>query len=333
MSSNRKILIKSPEEASVHKDANIPASSLDAKEELLQVLFCGVCRTDGKIFAEGHRDLRLPCVPGHEFCGMDKSGKIYAVWPAKNCGVCNACRNGQENLCSDIEIIGFHRSGAMADFIQVPKSAMFPLPEGVTPLHSVFAEPLACAVNAIEQIIAKAPKKPETVAILGGGVCGILCGIAAKHYGMDATLIEISSGKIRQTAEFMKQNGLTQLNSVSDGTIFDAAINACTDAPAFFALLKRLTPGGTAAFFSGFSKNAQLISPDILNAIHYKQLTLVGAYGCTKSSFKTALKIISKTDIAPLIEDIVEFENGIEAIKKAYSGKYLRFIIDMNKSI
>ncbi|MCG8566870.1 MAG: alcohol dehydrogenase catalytic domain-containing protein, partial [Desulfobacterales bacterium] len=73
-----------------------------------EVLACAVCRTDAKMWDQGHRDLVFPRVLGHEMVVRDQGGQIYMLWPGKSCGDCPHCRAGRENLCDDMEITGFH---------------------------------------------------------------------------------------------------------------------------------------------------------------------------------------------------------------------------------
>ena len=40
----------------------------------LKVQYCAVCRTDAKMWNEGHRDLISPRVPGHELVAVDENG-------------------------------------------------------------------------------------------------------------------------------------------------------------------------------------------------------------------------------------------------------------------
>lgn len=43
----------------------------------LMVACCAICRTDAKMWNQGHRDLVLPRVPGHEIAGYDdRSGQL-----------------------------------------------------------------------------------------------------------------------------------------------------------------------------------------------------------------------------------------------------------------
>ncbi len=92
----------------------------------MEVMYCGICRTDVKLWEKGHRDLILPRIPGHEIVGREKDKQeIYVVWPGDCCEKCNFCRAGRENLCDNIKIIGFHRDGGFAQFVSVPKKKSY----------------------------------------------------------------------------------------------------------------------------------------------------------------------------------------------------------------
>jgi threonine dehydrogenase-like Zn-dependent dehydrogenase len=67
----------------VQMDDEKPAPKAGFKR--LKVLYCAVCRTDAKMWHEGHRDLVFPRVPGHEFVAVDENRRRYTVWPGNAC--------------------------------------------------------------------------------------------------------------------------------------------------------------------------------------------------------------------------------------------------------
>ena len=79
-------------------------------EVLLEVLACGVCRTDLHVLDAELPDLRYPVIPGHEIVGrvVHAGGGVTSVregervgvpWLASSCGACEYCARGLENLC------------------------------------------------------------------------------------------------------------------------------------------------------------------------------------------------------------------------------------------
>ena len=99
----------------------------------LKVRYCGVCRTDAKMWNEGHRDLVLPRVPGHELIADDDAGRSFAVWPGQTCGRCQYCTSGRENLCHAIQIMGFHFDGGFSNDLLAPVDSLIPVPQPLPP--------------------------------------------------------------------------------------------------------------------------------------------------------------------------------------------------------
>ena len=122
-------------------------------EVLVEVGFCGVCRTDLHL-AEGDLPPRLPSVvPGHEVVGtvvaLGEGAGRFAVgdrvgiaWLRSTCGVCRWCRSGRENLCERSQYTGWDADGGYAEFAVVPEGFAYRLPEGFSDEQ---AAPLLCA--------------------------------------------------------------------------------------------------------------------------------------------------------------------------------------------
>jgi nicotinate-nucleotide--dimethylbenzimidazole phosphoribosyltransferase len=304
---------------------NINLDSHSNKNNIYKVILCGICKTDAKICTTGHRDLTLPRIPGHEICVEDENGQTYAVWPGNACGKCLLCKQNLENLCKKMQITGFHNDGGFSPFIQLNKNSLVKIPENIPISSAVFAEPLACAVNAIEQLSGNLSNK--SIVIIGGGVCGLLTALAANFYGLKTTIIENSSekqNKIKKALSYIN----CQLNS-SNKDSFDFAINATSNINALLSSMEYLKPSGTLIFFSGIT-NSTTISAKLFNEIHYRQLTIKGAYGCRKNNIKQAINIMENNNdfFSSITEKYIKHKDVKENIYKVLTGKYLRFIID-----
>ena len=121
-------------------------------ELLLEVIACGVCRTDLHV-ADGDIHGPLPIVPGHEIVGrVIESGReagdfavgdrVGVPWLGGTCGHCFFCLRGQENLCDAPTFTGFTRDGGFATHVIADSRYCFRLPES---LGDVEAAPLLCA--------------------------------------------------------------------------------------------------------------------------------------------------------------------------------------------
>ncbi|TFZ05101.1 zinc-dependent alcohol dehydrogenase family protein [Ramlibacter rhizophilus] len=122
-------------------------------ELLLQVLACGVCRTDlhlidGDLPPHGHL-----VVPGHEVVGrvvalgsaahrFARGQRVGVPWLGGTCGVCPYCSQNRENLCDRPVFTGWDRDGGFAEYVAADERFCFALPERYDDLH---AAPLLCA--------------------------------------------------------------------------------------------------------------------------------------------------------------------------------------------
>ncbi|MDD7939547.1 zinc-binding alcohol dehydrogenase family protein [Actinomycetospora lutea] len=132
-------------------DAAVPEPGTD--ELLVQVLACGVCRTDLHV-AEGDLPVHRPgVVPGHEVVGrvvrrghratgFAEGDRVGVAWLRGTCGTCRFCRRGAENLCPSSEYTGWDADGGYAEYTTVPADYAHRLPEGYTDADLA---PLLCA--------------------------------------------------------------------------------------------------------------------------------------------------------------------------------------------
>ncbi|MCP4021717.1 MAG: nicotinate-nucleotide--dimethylbenzimidazole phosphoribosyltransferase [Desulfobacteraceae bacterium] len=291
----------------------------------LKVLCCAICRTDAKMWEQGHRDLVLPRVLGHEMVVEDKKGNRFVVWPGKSCGTCKFCKSGRENLCEDMKIAGFHNDGGFADHIIVPNECLIPLADDIDCTVACFAEPVGCVINAFEKF---SLKKNARVLIYGGGTMGLLTALFARHMGFIPLIIEKNEDKIGSNQAFLNTTGLTCVKETQESE-YDAVINACPDFIAFCQGIVKVDKGGHISFFSGITKNEH-IETNLINLLHYKEAKISGAYGMTRQNMSDAIGFIKAHAefLKLLIQDIVPPEAAPDLMPKVLSGKYLKYILD-----
>jgi propanol-preferring alcohol dehydrogenase len=122
-------------------------------EILLEVLACGVCRTDLHIVDGELPDTRYPIIPGHEVvgrvveCGSSATNvrvgdRVGVPWLAHTCGVCRYCRAGMENLCDFARFTGYTVDGGYAQFAVADARYCLALPACYADAE---AAPLLCA--------------------------------------------------------------------------------------------------------------------------------------------------------------------------------------------
>ncbi len=294
---------------------------------LLEVNFCGICRTDAKMWEIGHRDLVLPRVLGHEFCGkLEGTNDLFVVWPAVRCGSCDFCKKNKDNLCDKIRILGFHLDGGFAEAVYVPKDSLIPVSYRLPSYIFTFAEPIACSLNCVDNMVSS----DDEVLILGAGVMGNLLSLCCKNKGANVYIYDPSDRRLCRTKSFRDKLGVNFFDIKHNNKLFDVVINATSMYSAFEMGISHLKKSGKFCFFSGVSKT-DFLPTSIINEIHYKEITLRGFYGCTKFQMVNAIDLIKKykTEIEDLIDGFITLEEVEKSFVKILNGENLKFIVNL----
>ena len=176
-----------------------------ADEVIIEVTACGICGTDLNILATppAHR-AKEGIVIGHEAIGTVravgaavtrvKTGDRVVVAPRLTCGMCDYCRAGLNNQCTNYETIGTTRDGGFAPLMVAPERALYTLSSQVDIENGMFFEPLSCAVGAVQ----RPPFRPgDTVIVLGGGPMGLLFALLYRAMGASSiSVVDISPQRL-----------------------------------------------------------------------------------------------------------------------------------------
>jgi len=312
-------------------------------EVLVKVEACGVCRTDMKCFTRGQRDLKIPRVLGHEITGTAvktgrevreiQEGDRLQVSPGITCGECKYCLQGLDNLCNHLQIMGFNYDGGFAQYLLVPsrgvkRGILNKIPSPITFEEAAMTEPLACSLNMQESL---GVQKGDTVLIFGGGRLGILNARLARSRGAGPIiLVEPLEKRIAGAKNLgfdycinpLKTDALKEVMNITRNKGVDVVIPCCPDPRAFNSGLHMAAKKGRFGFFSGLTPEGPC--PFDLNLIHYKEIKMVGGYGCSINHNKRALEILSRGKVE--IKDI-----PIRAIKLEEIEKGLKMVEDMSE--
>lgn len=285
-----------------------PLPKCASGEALIKVTACGICRTDRKAWSIGQRDLHMPRILGHEIVGIVEAvgsdvdpeliGTRVIVHPGIFCGECVYCKDGRDQLCEKMRILGFHMDGGFAEYCLIPKEAvtggcLIPIPNKLDDLKATLAEPIACALNMMYALNEKKKDLPDcSLLIFGGGALGFITALLWKHRGLHSEHITIVEPN-KQKRELLNKHGFNGIDTEALDSLYDISINCCPDPGAFEAAIKHLRAGGSFGYFSGLTGDSAP-SASALNLIHYKELRIVGSYGCALKHTKEAAKLLSK---------------------------------------
>ena len=117
--------------------------SLPAPQEhqvLLQVLACGVCRTDLHLLDGELPAIPYPITPGHEIVArvvdtgravtkFEAGDRVGVPWLGHTCGVCRYCLEGAENLCEQAQFTGYTIDGGYSQYALADARYCLALPQ------------------------------------------------------------------------------------------------------------------------------------------------------------------------------------------------------------
>jgi alcohol dehydrogenase len=298
-------------DGSLRLTADRPPPALAPGEALIRPHLAGICNTDIEI-TRGYMGFRG--VLGHEFVGTvvacaDEAwlglrvvGEINAA-----CRACPACRRGDESHCPNRTTLGIdRRDGAMAELLALPTSCLHVVPASVPDEAAVFVEPLAAALEILEQ---SHVRPSDRVAVVGDGKLGAMIVQVLRLPGCPVTLI----GRHPERWPLYERQGVRCLPSHSPpAELFDLVVD-CTGQPAGLASARRLVrPRGRLVLKSTFAADSQLN----LTALVVDEIQLIGSR-C--GPFGPALNLLERGLIAtePLVSAIYPLAQGPAAFRAA----------------
>lgn len=171
----------------------VPIPEPGADEVLIEVLACGICRTDLHV-VEGELPPKLPSVvPGHQVVGRVVRGganatkyapnaRVGVAWLHRTDGQCEYCKRGRENLCVNGLFTGYTAQGGYAEYIVAPEQFVYPIPAS---FEDTQAAPLLCAGIIGFRALRLANLEPgDTLAIYGFGAAGHVAIQVARHWNI-----------------------------------------------------------------------------------------------------------------------------------------------------
>ncbi|MEW5876759.1 MAG: zinc-dependent alcohol dehydrogenase family protein [Acidobacteriota bacterium] len=274
-------------------------------EVALEVLACGVCRTDLHT-VEG--DIPLPClpvVPGHQVVGrvvalgrgVDRAllGAVVGVgWMGGTCGSCSYCQSGRENLCPNAQFTGLHRWGGYAQRMVARADFTYPLPAHLPPEQ---AAPLLCAgVIGFRALRLAGALAPVKVGFFGFG--------ASAHVALPVALSFGAQVFVFTRAPHHRQHALelgarwAGAPGDSPGTSLDCAVVFSPAGEHVPLALEHLAPGGTVAC-AGITMSD---IPSFPYQLLYRERRITSVANATREDAHDLLKVAAKIGIRTDVE-------------------------------
>ena len=274
----------------------IPQRSPD--EILIRVRRVGICGTDMHIYRGTQPYLSYPRVMGHEIAGevveAPSTAKVRPadpvfVMPYLNCGRCAACCKNKPNCCMNLQVLGVHRDGALAQYLSVPAHCAF-VADGISLDQAAMIEFLAIGAHAVRRSQLQGHQR---VLVSGAGPIGMACALFATLAGAEVTVFDLRETRLAFCRERLKvARAMTprdasdqELRNATDGEMFDVVFDATGNAAAMQSGFNFIAHGGTYVLVSVVTADIAFSDPEF----HRREATLMGSRNATAEDFETVL--------------------------------------------
>ncbi len=321
---------------------HVPVPEIGPNDALIKVHKTAICGTDLHIFNWDDwaaTTIPVPMTIGHEYMGKIEAlgsevrgleiGDRVSGEGHLTCGHCRNCRAGKRHLCRNTVGVGVNRPGCFAEYLAVPASNVFKLPDVISDDIASILDPLGNAVHTALSF----DLVGEDVLITGAGPIGIMAAGIARHVGARHVVVtDINEFRL----ELARRAGATRVVNVGDESLdevmaqlgmeegFDVGLEMSGAPAAMREMLRTMHHGGRIALLG---IPTEPIAVD-WNQVIFKGLLLKGVYGreMFETWYKMASMLQSGLNVATVITHhlpVDRFNQGFEIMRSGNSGKVI----------
>ncbi len=296
-------------------------------EVLVKVLYCGINHLD-LLIRQGKRvgPKTFPHILGSEIVGQLPSGEVIAVYPWTFCGVCNECKNGEEQMCDMSGTIGRTQWGGYAEYVVIPKKNLVKIPKDKTQEAASIVLAGTTACHLIEK--GNIPDRARVLVTGATGGVGTLVVELLKRKKCEIICATSHKSKIA----LLQKSGVEYIVSTQTmveevQTLFPQGVSFAIDlvgGETWSKAIQTLGKNGKIVFCSTSKEEEGSI--DIRNTFA-KELHIMGSNGGSMKNFREMLFLLEKgilhsiIDSEFLLKDVAKTHRKME--KQQVFGKML----------
>ncbi len=338
MTSTMRALVKAQAAPGIEMH-EVPKPSAGANEVLIKLEKTAICGTDLHIYKWddwAQRTIKTPLVIGHEFVGRIaeigpgvrgyREGQRVSAEGHVVCGVCRNCRAGKPHLCPYTEGIGVNRDGAFAEYMVVPATNLWPIPDAIPSELAAFFDPFGNAAHCALQF----DLVGEDVLITGAGPIGIMAAGIAKHVGARHIVVsDVNDYRLKLAADMgatrtvnVARENLRDIVDVLDIDGFDVGLEMSGHPGAFEDMLHVMYHGGRVALLGILPKGAGVDWDQVI----FKGLQVHGIYGrrMYETWYKMTQMVLTGFPLHKVLTHqipINDYEHGFQLMAEGKCGK------------
>ncbi len=251
-------------------------------------------------------------------------GQIVSIYGAQTCGVCQACHEGRDNLCSHVKgVYGFHLDGFACELVNLPARLLVPSPPQCDELQAAVAP---ITFGTVEHMLFDNAKLQagETILIQAGGSgIGSAAIQLAKHMGCTVITTVGSDEKIAKAHSLGADH---VINYRKDR--FEGVVRKLTQKKGVDVVFEHVGVDTWNGSLLCMKKGARLVTcgstsgvsaPINLMQLFQQQLKIFGSFGCRMENMKNAMQKMAQKTVHPVIDTIVGLDEIDTALKRMES--------------
>ena len=336
-----KALVKSKREHGLWME-DVPIPEIGPNDVLIRIHKTAICGTDMHIWnwdSWSQKTIPVPMTVGHEYVGrierMGAEVQGYQIGDRVSgeghivCGHCRNCRAGKRHLCPNTQGVGVNRPGAFAEYLSLPASNLFKVPDNISDDLAAIFDPYGNATHTALSFDVVG----EDVLITGAGPIGIMAVAIAKYAGArNVVITDVNPYRL----DLARKMGATRAVDVSKEELktvmaeldmtegFDVGMEMSGNGMAFKSMIDAIVNGGRVAMLGILPEDLAIDWGKVI----FKGLFLKGIYGreMFETWYKMAAMIQGGLDITPILTHhfpIDDFRQGFETMGSGKSGKVI----------
>jgi 2-desacetyl-2-hydroxyethyl bacteriochlorophyllide A dehydrogenase len=263
-------------------------------------------------------------VIGHEFVGVVEEGPESVAGQrvvgeiVAACRRCTVCQQGRTSHCPHRTVLGItNRHGVFAEYTTLPVENLYVVPETVSTEIATFTEPLAAALQILEQVHIASE---DRVLVVGSGKLGQLIARTLMLTGCSLTCV----GRNQRTLALFPQHADSMHVDQLPNIHFDVVVECTGNAKGFEIARRAVRPRGILVLKSTYPASLEI---DFTSLV-VDEVTIVGSR-C--GPFAKAIRLLEsgQVDLSPLIDHTFPLSQAVEALSQSRKSGTLKVLLDM----
>ncbi len=337
-----KALVKTKPETGISLQ-DVPVPVMGHSDVLIKIKKTSFCGTDMHIYnwdEWAQKNIQLPLLLGHEFYGeIVDIGEEVKEWfkigdrvSGENhisCGHCRNCRAGRAHICRVNISVGVTREGCFAEYLVIPASNAYRVPDAIPDNVAAILNPLG---NSVHTALAF-NLVGEDVLITGAGATGVMAAAIARHVGARHVVVtDVNDYRLAMAKKMGATVAINPADTLLDDVMnhlgmvegFDIGLEMSGHPQAFNNMIKHMNHNGKIAMLGFVPSDTGINWNDII----MKGMTIKGIYG--REMYDTWYKMItmlqSGLNVSPIITNEFaadDYKQAFDLMQSGQSGKII----------